>query len=329
MGTAARSQLNAGMPASIEIWRKTLITLAPKLDETAVSLARNNSDYERFTQVPLGLLNHLSGGSSEGIEDTCRGYVSFCDTFYDKQVEFARTQQYRASSYEQVNSDVYQNPEYMARVYYPALLLSYLFSSNYFHIYRVFCERFVPLVKDASGQCCEIGIGHGLLSGTLLSRAAALTGYGLDISPVAVEVTQRVSAFFGLESPILTQVADATQSIPLANGNHYNVMICAEVLEHLPDPAKLLCNMRSALADDGALFLTASINMESVDHLYLFHSDEEVVRMVENCGFEVAVRDLAFLTVASYRDNPEICRKLMVRRNPATAILIAKKSAHR
>ena len=66
--------------------------------------------------------------------------------------------------------------------------------------------------------------------------------------------------------------------------------------------------------------------MESVDHLYLFHSDDEVVDMVKDCGFEVVDRDVAFLTVQPYRDNPELRRKLMRQANPATAVLIVKKA---
>jgi hypothetical protein len=48
--------------------------------------------------------------------------------------------------------------------------------------------------------------------------------------------------------------------------------------------------------------------------------------MVEECGFQVVERELAFLTVQPYRDNGELCRKLMSRENPATAVLIARKA---
>jgi SAM-dependent methyltransferase len=314
--------------ASIENWRSTLIALAPKLEEMAVKLAKNNADYDDVVETPLLLLNHLSGGSLAFVEEACRGYISFCETFYEKQIEFGRSAHYAASSYERVNAEVYQNAQYMAQVYYPALLLSYLFSSNYFHLYRTFRDRFVPAVRNLRGYACEIGIGHGLLSATLLSSAPALFGHGLDISPVAAQVTDRVSAFFGLRSPIVTELGDARHRIPLAGGSRYPVMICAEVLEHLPDPALLLRRIHEALSDGGLLFLTASINMESVDHLYLFRSDDEVVAMVEDCRLNVVERDLAFLTVAHYRDRPETCMQLISRGNPATAVLIATKAPY-
>jgi 2-polyprenyl-3-methyl-5-hydroxy-6-metoxy-1,4-benzoquinol methylase len=321
------NETNSLLTAGIDEWRQQLLQLAPKLEDMALSVARNNPEYADIVETPLRLINYLSGGSPEAREEACRGYVTFCDTFFEKQIDFMRTQKYKASSYEQVNADVYQNAQYMSGVYYPALLLSYLFSSNYYALYRNFRERFIPIAKDVEGNSCEIGIGHGLLSASLLSSNSSLTGYGLDISPVAVEVTERVSSFFRLPRPIVTKVEDATIHIPLEDGKHYRVMICAEVLEHLPDPAKILRNMHGALSEDGILFLTASVNMESVDHLYLFHSDDEVVQMVRDCGFEVMDRDLAFLTVQPYRGNAELCRKLMRQANPATAVLIVKKAA--
>jgi 2-polyprenyl-3-methyl-5-hydroxy-6-metoxy-1,4-benzoquinol methylase len=172
----------------------------------------------------------------------------------------------------------------------------------------------------------EVGIGHGLLSASLLSSNPELVGYGLDISPAAPQISSQVSTFFQLGNTITTTVGDAVEHIPLAHGARYQTMICAEVLEHLQDPARLLRNMHAALEADGILFLTASINMESVDHLYLFRSDDEVVQMMEDSGFKVLNRELAFLTIQPYRDNPKVIKRLKQQANPATAILIAARS---
>jgi 2-polyprenyl-3-methyl-5-hydroxy-6-metoxy-1,4-benzoquinol methylase len=311
---------------TIEALRTRLIGLAPELENMAMTLPRQNVDYEDVTSTPLQLIGFLCKHSPENLDTACRGYISFCHTFEDKQLEFARSEQYAETDFGNVNEKVYQDLEYMSSVYYPALLFSYLFSSNYFAIYSNFRNIFIPLCQSHSGASLEVGIGHGLLSASMLSVTPTLVGYGLDISPAAPEVSSRVSSFFQLANPIATTVGDATEHISLRDGAPYRVMICAEVLEHLPDPAKLLRNMHAGLADDGILFLTASINMESVDHLYLFRSDEEVVQMVEACGFKLLNRELAFLSVQPYRDNPKIIERLKRLANPATVILIAAKS---
>jgi 2-polyprenyl-3-methyl-5-hydroxy-6-metoxy-1,4-benzoquinol methylase len=314
-----------GESLAIDVLRARLIRLAPELEEMATSLPKHNPDYEDVISTPLQLINFLCEGSPENLEMACRGYIKFCQTFHDKQWEFLRSGAYAETDFGNVNEQVYQNLEYMSKVYYPALLFSYLFSSNYFSIYDNFRKSFLPLCQFRSGASLDVGIGHGLLSASLLNSNPKLAGYGLDISPVAPQVSSRVSAFFQLPRPITATVGDAVEYVPLQNGSTYQVMICAEVLEHLPDPAKLLRNMHAALEDGGVLFLTASINMESVDHLHLFHSDEEVVQMVEECGFEVLNRELAFLTVQPYRDNPKIISRLKRQENPSTAILIVSK----
>jgi 2-polyprenyl-3-methyl-5-hydroxy-6-metoxy-1,4-benzoquinol methylase len=310
---------------TLEALRTRLLQLAPELENMAMTLPRQNANYEDVISTPLRLIGFLCDDSPEKLDAACRGYISFCHTFEEKQLEFKRNDHYAESDFGNVNEQVYQNLEYMSDTYYPALLFSYLFGSNYFAIYSKFRNEFIPMCQSLSGASLEVGIGHGLLSASLLSRCPGLVGYGLDISPAAPELSSRVSSFFQLDPPITTTVGDAVSHIPLQNGARYRVMICAEVLEHLPDPARLLRNMHASLEDDGILFLTASINMESVDHLYLFHSDKEVVEMVEECGFKVLNHELAFLTVKPYRDNPQIIEKLKRSANPATAIVIAGK----
>jgi 2-polyprenyl-3-methyl-5-hydroxy-6-metoxy-1,4-benzoquinol methylase len=311
---------------TLEHLRTRLINLAPTLEKMATNLPRWNADYEDVTSTPLKLIGFLCKDSPEDVDKACRGYISFCQTFDDKQREFVSKERYAETDFGSVNEQVYQNLEYMSGIYYPALLFSYLFSSNYFAIYRAFRNSFIPLCQSLSGATLEVGIGHGLLSASLLSVNPRLTGYGLDISPAAPEISSRVSSFFRLAHPITTTVGDAVANIPLQSETPYRVMVCAEVLEHLSDPARLLRNMHSKLEDGGILFLTASINMESVDHLYLFHSDQEVVQMVQECGFRLLRCELAFLTVQPYRDNPKIIERLRKMANPATVILIAAKN---
>lgn len=308
------------MNAFIDHCRIQLLQTHPELAEMVDSLIQNNPDYYEVLQAPAHVIRELCPSDTQ-LREALGGYIRFCDTFQQKQLNFARKNEYVHTDYEAVNQEVYQNETYMAQTYYPALLFSYFFSSNYFEILRVFTQHFIPLIAKFQGQSCEIGIGHGMLSSLCLRNNPLLNGYGLDISPVAEKVTAKVVNI--LEVPAIhVQVADATKSIPYVNNK---VMICAEVLEHLPDPALMLKQIHMALADDGLFFLTASINMESVDHLYLFHNDEEVLKMVEDCGFKVVQRHIAFLTGKNYRDNDELKAKLMKKLNPSTSILILQK----
>lgn len=311
------------MQEFIDHCRKLLLTTHPDLAEMVNSLEQHNPDYQTVAHYPAHVIRSLCKDEAQ-VQAALDGYIRFCDTFQQKQLNFARKNAYVHTDYEEVNQAVYQNEEYMTHTYYPALLFSYLFSSNYFEILRVFTQHFIPLIQHRAGSSCEIGIGHGLLSSLALKSNPKLQGTGLDISPVAEKVTSKVTGIMGVP-PVEVSTADATKSISIVNNQ---VMICAEVLEHLPDPALLLRQIRKAMAPDGLFFLTASINMESVDHLYLFHNDDEVIAMVNACGFEVVEKHIAFLTGRDYRNNEELKLKLMKKLNPSTSILILKPSGN-
>ncbi|MCS7077188.1 MAG: class I SAM-dependent methyltransferase [Bacteroidia bacterium] len=305
----------------IESYRRILLSLYPEVKQITENIPTYNPEYPFIADIPAQIIAHLCKNDTQKITQAIQGYIHFCDTFKQKQIEFVRNKVYAYQDFAQVNAEVYQNKAYMTQIYYPALLFSYLFSSNYFEILRIFLQIFIPLTQQKQGKTCEIGIGHGLLSSLLLKNNPHLQGIGIDISPVAREVTDQVSQFLGL-SPIPVRIEDATQAI---SQKENAVMICAEVLEHLPNPEKLLQSIYAALDEGGLLFLTASINMESVDHLYLFQSDEEVVSMVEGTGFKVLERRVAFLTAQNYRNDERLQQRLMKRRNPCTSVLILSK----
>lgn len=305
----------------IQEYKNILLSLYPEVKEITENIAQYNPEYYEIAGIPAQLIYHLCKGENYQITQAIEGYIRFCDTFKQKQIEFVRNQTYAYQNFEQVNTEVYQNETYMEQTYYPALLFSYLFSSNYFEILRIFYQEFIPLAQKKQGKACEIGIGHGLLSSLLLKHSPHLQGIGMDISPVAKKVTAQVNQYFGI-TQIPVFVEDATQNISQKNNA---VMICAEVLEHLPNPKRLLDNIYNSLDKEGLFFLTASINMESVDHLYLFQSDEEVVQMVETTGFKVLQKKVAFLTAQNYRHDSTLQQRLMKRKNPCTAVLILTK----
>jgi 2-polyprenyl-3-methyl-5-hydroxy-6-metoxy-1,4-benzoquinol methylase len=212
----------------------------------------------------------------------------------------------------------------MLDVYYPSLLFSYLFASNYYEILRIFRTRFLPLVAGVR-SCCEIGIGHGLLTGLVVRDNPGAHALGLDVSAASPTIAAQVLRLLGIAADrVDVVVGDAIERPAPEPRPLFEAGICAEVLEHVPDPAALLTALRSRLALGVPAFLTAAINMESVDHLYLFRTDDEVVELVERAGFQVQERHLGLLSRRSDARQPEIARELVRRRNPATAILLVR-----
>lgn len=99
----------------------------------------------------------------------------------------------------------------------------------------------------------DLGCSSGLLAERLRSMGHHVVGVDVHEFP---GVGERTSAFFR---------ADLNQGIPAEVGGGFDIVLAADVLEHLVDPASLVRQVRNVLAPDGsALFC-----VPNVAHWYL------------------------------------------------------------
>jgi 2-polyprenyl-3-methyl-5-hydroxy-6-metoxy-1,4-benzoquinol methylase len=155
--------------------------------------------------------------------------------------------------------------------------------------------------STASGPLLDVGCGGGLFLG--LMRQRGLRVVGLDFSPQAAGIAwrhQQVPAIVGdLERAPLRPAA-------LAGLTMFHVM------EHLYDPRAYLRVARELLAPDGRLvvqvpnaaswqarLLGSAWNGADIPRHLIDFRDSDLVRMLENSGFEVLRRKYF-----SLRDNP-------------------------
>jgi len=100
----------------------------------------------------------------------------------------------------------------------------------------------------------DVGAADGLLSRLLTARGWKVTG--LEADPVA--------AAAGAAHCERMIVADLDAGIPPLEGE-FDAIVCADVLEHLRDPAGALATLRRALARGGQVV----ISMPNVAHLWM------------------------------------------------------------
>src|SRR5437764_1676005 len=100
----------------------------------------------------------------------------------------------------------------------------------------------------------DVGAADGLLSRLLSERGWKVTG--LEADPAA--------AAAGAAHCERMIVADLDAGIPPLEGQ-FDAIVCADVLEHLRDPAGALATLRRALARDGQVV----ISMPNVAHLWM------------------------------------------------------------
>jgi 2-polyprenyl-3-methyl-5-hydroxy-6-metoxy-1,4-benzoquinol methylase len=224
------------------------------------------------------------------IEVVMDAYAKTCFEFMKLQNKFLTTRRYAASSQGSLESSLYSQ-ENLMEPYLLGLLSTYLFWENHAKIFDFYCKEFSPLAKDiADAAILEIGTGHGLFASYLLENSRSISYLGIDISKSSLEFSSNLfrKKFPSQQEQIRFAQKDATSSC-FEVENKYDLAICCEVLEHVENPEILLQNIMLSLNKNGRVFVTTVINLEAIDHIYLFKNSTEIRNLFKRSGFAVEV----------------------------------------
>jgi 2-polyprenyl-6-hydroxyphenyl methylase / 3-demethylubiquinone-9 3-methyltransferase len=97
-------------------------------------------------------------------------------------------------------------------------------------------------------RALDVGCGAGLLSEPLARLGAAVTG--LDAAPENIEVARAHAAGQGLA------IDYRSGEVEQLAGEHFDLVVSMEVIEHVDNPSRFLAALADALADDGLLILS-------------------------------------------------------------------------
>lgn len=147
-----------------------------------------------------------------------------------------------------------------------------------FSLHRINPLRFEYFSSRADGltgrMVLDIGCGGGLLSEEFAKAGAAVTG--IDLSPVAIEAARRHAASAGL--PIDYRVS-SPEAFSAEHRERFDIIVCAEVLEHVDDLAGFLASALSMLRS-GGLFFFGTINKTVKARFLALFMAEDVLGMV-------------------------------------------------
>lgn len=129
------------------------------------------------------------------------------------------------------------------------LVLRYLRYKDDEGFYRLQAEDTVRWLERSgvalgSGMSAlDLGCGHGIIGGELLSKGCAVT--------FADEEDQLLPTYRGVEFRKVDVELDE-----LASLGTYDLVICSNVLEHIPSPQRLISHLDQILAPGGMLYLS-------------------------------------------------------------------------
>lgn len=120
--------------------------------------------------------------------------------------------------------------------------------------------RFIAERVELAGQrVLDVGCGGGLLAEALAREGARVTA--IDLAPGMIEVARLHAAESGLT--IDYRVA-AVEELAAAEPGGFDVVTCMELLEHVPEPERMMATLARSLRPGGALFVsTLNRNLRS------------------------------------------------------------------
>jgi len=204
-------------------------------------------------------------------------YLHMVQDMRREGIYFEMNNEYRCKSEWEAYLNVYSKPEVMA-YYINALLISQLLWSHHFKMFQ-FYKKNIDFLQITS-RILDIGSGHGLYS----YYAKQISDYGrvdiLDISTISLDIAQSIvgthNAFY------------LNFDLNKLNENlRYEFIILGEILEHLDNPLDMLTKATSFLTYNGVIWLTVPTNAPAIDHVYLFRSKGEVIKLIDDAGLQI------------------------------------------
>jgi len=123
------------------------------------------------------------------------------------------------------------------------------------------------LGADLSGlTCLDLGCYAGLISKQIAQEMAYVIGLDIDLG--ALSVGQRQA-----ESDNLEFVQATAERLPFGDAR-FDVVICAQVYEHAPDPEGMVAEIWRVLKDGGVCFFSGPNKLEFIEkhyHLPMLH----------------------------------------------------------
>jgi hypothetical protein len=223
----------------------------------------------------------------------CEDYRWLSRIVLDEELHFRRTGRYRLSTFEQADKAIYSSPEVMSR-YMNGLLVSQLWWRNHTEMLNYFRDEFIE--RNPVGFAhLEIGPGHGLFLYLAASSHRCGRAEAWDISDASISNTRHALNAMHLNRQVLISKVNLFE----APDRQFSSIAFSEVLEHLERPRDALAILHRLLSDDGRLFLNAPVNSPAPDHIYLFETPEELLKMVTDAGFSIESSRLSPCTGAT------------------------------
>jgi SAM-dependent methyltransferase len=182
-------------------------------------------------------------------------------------------------SFEEAREEIYEQN------FYP-LVTHFTFALQPSAVARLkFIREAVLKIEEERGSFADLGCGSGLILCDVLKHKPGWSGQGLDISPAAIDDAERLSQYKQVAERAEFRVGDMAQ-LPYPDDT-LDLVISSEVIEHAPDPQRVMREIARVLSPNGKLILTIPMESHSVAHLHSPGQPEDLRALCEQAGLNV------------------------------------------
>ena len=120
----------------------------------------------------------------------------------------------------------------------------------------------------------DVGCGGGILSEAMAARGAKVTGIDMGDRPL------KVAQLHLLESGLTVEYRKvAVEELAVEQPQHYDIVTCMEMLEHVPDPASIVAACARLLRPGGWCFFS-TINRNAKAYLFAVIGAEYILGLL-------------------------------------------------
>ena len=248
------------------------------------------SSFEANRELCLWLMNPLARWAeaaygSEAFEAAAHGYAEYCVGVAKAKQVYERAGKYTPEEMPDIMARVYEEEGYMVPYMWAAILIYPFWPSMSNHI-AMFRDEFVRrLPKDAT--VLELATGHGVLSLLAAEERPDIRVEGVDISPPAIAVANRLLAVSGHAGRVKFAVCDALRAEAPSGEEKRQGVMSAMLAEHLVDPRPLFSTISGWTSRDGIVFFSTALESPQRDHVFEYNRESEPLQMAESAGLRV------------------------------------------
>jgi 2-polyprenyl-3-methyl-5-hydroxy-6-metoxy-1,4-benzoquinol methylase len=262
------------------------------MDRKAKMLAPSaRATFEANQELCSWILNPLARWAAAAygdqvFDEAARGYAKYCIGVAQAQQIYERAGRYTPEAMPEIMSGVYEDESYMVPYMWAAILIYPFWPSMVSHI-AMFRDRFLRRLPP-NAKVLELACGHGVLSLLAAEERPDLQIEGVDISPPAIAVANRLLKASGHANRVQFVARDALQVDGAAGAGAYQGVISGMLAEHLPQPKPLFSAMGRLTSKNGLVFFSTALESAQRDHVYEFNQESQPLQLAEEAGLRAA-----------------------------------------